>query len=246
MRGVRDVSVAHEAAEGNVMAEDLQLLIERLQREAVDEGQRRARAIVDEAEARAGVIVREAEANAERLLERAARDAEAFTERSTFALEQAGRDLLIAVSQAVERLLGSLVHESLMEELRPGLLAEMLGKMADAYAARGGRERRMQVLLGEDDIEELVRLYAQRYRDRVREGVELKLDNSVVKGFRLVMVDEHVEHDFTIDAIADALTHHLRPHLAKILPRSTPRVLQNGWDEAGGKPGQGRSAPERT
>jgi V/A-type H+/Na+-transporting ATPase subunit E len=167
------------------MAEDLQLLIERLQRDAVDEGQRRARGIVDEAEAKAVAIVRDAEAQAERLLERAAHDAEAFTERSTFALEQAGRDLLIAVSQAVERLLGGLVHESLMEELRPGLLAEMLAKMADAYAGRGGRERRMQVLLGEDDIEELVRLYAQRYRDRVREGVELKLDNSVVKGFRL-------------------------------------------------------------
>jgi V/A-type H+/Na+-transporting ATPase subunit E len=218
------------------MPEDLQLLIDRLQREAVDEGQRRARAIVEEAEARAAATVREAEAKAERLLERAAHDAEAFTERSTFALEQAGRDLLIAVSQSVERLLGSLVHESLMEELRPGLLAEMLAKMADAYASRGGRERRMQVLLGEDDVDQLVRLYAQRYRDRVREGVELKLDNSVVKGFRLTMVGEHVEHDFTIDAIAEALTHHLRPHLARILPRTTPRVLQNGWDVAGGTP----------
>jgi V/A-type H+/Na+-transporting ATPase subunit E len=224
------------------MPEDLQLLIDRLQREAVDEGQRRARTIVEEAEAKAAALVREAEAKAERLLERAAHDAEAFTERSTFALEQAGRDLLIVVSQSVERLLGSLVHESLMEELRPGLLAEMLAKMADAYAARGGRERRMQVLLGEDDVEELVRLYAQRYRDRVREGVELKLDNSVVKGFRLAMVDDHVEHDFTIDAIADALTHHLRPHLAKILPRSMPRVLRNGAAAPEAAPGQAPSS----
>ena len=208
------------------MPEDLQVLIERLQREAVDEGHRRARAIVEEAEAKAAALVREAEAKAERFLERAQHDAEAFTERSTFALEQAGRDLVIAVSQAVERLLAGLVHESLMEELRPGLLAEMLAKMADAYAMRSGRERRMDVLLGDDDLEEVARLYAQRYQDRVREGVELKLDNSVVKGFRIRMVEEHVEHDFTIEAIAEALTHHLRPHLARILPREAPKALR--------------------
>jgi V/A-type H+/Na+-transporting ATPase subunit E len=156
--------------------------------------------------------VRDAEAKAERLLERAEHDAEAFTERSTFALEQAGRDLLIAVSQSIERLLAGLVHESLMEELRPDLLAEMLVKMADAYAARGGRERRMAVLLGEDDLDALVGSTPSA-TGAPREGVELKLDNSVVKGFRVAIVDEHVEHDFTIDAIADALTHHLRPHL---------------------------------
>lgn len=215
------------------MPEDLQALIDRLQREAVDEGQRRARAIVEEAEARAAATIREAETKAARILERAEHDAEAYTERSTYALEQAGRDLVIAVSQAVERLLAGLVHESLEEELRPGLLAEMLTKMADAYAQRGGRERRMAVLLGADDLDEVVRLYAQRYRDRLPGGVELKLDNSVVKGFRVALVDEHIEHDFTIESIAEALTHHLRPHLAKILPREVAPVLRPGGNGAG-------------
>lgn len=212
------------------MPEDLQALIDRLQREAVDEGQRRARTIVEEAEARADALIREAEAKAARLLERAEHDAEAYTERSTYALEQAGRDLVIAVSQAVERLLAGLVHESLEEELRPGLLAEMLAKMAEAYARRGGRERRMTVLLGEDDLDEVVRLYAQRYRERLGTGIELKLDNSVIKGFRVVLADEHIEHDFTIESIAAALTHHLRPHLAKILPREVAPVLRPDGD----------------
>ncbi len=202
------------------MPEDLQALIDRVQRDAVDEGQRRARAIVAEAEATAASLVRDAEAKATASLERAERDALAFTERSSAALDQAGRDLLISVSQSIERLLAALVHESLTETLQPDLLAAMLVAMSDAYGARGGRERRMTVLLAPDDLDALVRLYAQRLRERLPHGVELRLDNSVVKGFRVAIVDEHVEHDFTIDAIADALTHHLRPHLARILPRS--------------------------
>ena len=218
------------------MPEDLQALIDRLQREAVDEGQRRAQATVAEAEARAEALVREAEEKAARVLERADRDAEAYTERSAHALEQAGRDLLIAVSHAVERLLAGLVHASLMETLKPELLAEMLTKMSEAYASRGGRERRMEVLLNEDDLESLVRLYAQSYRDRLQTGVELKLDNEIVKGFRVVMVEDHVEHDFTIDAIAEALTHHLRPHLARILPKVSPKALEL-LDKAPAEPG---------
>jgi V/A-type H+-transporting ATPase subunit E len=208
------------------MPEDLQALIDRLQRDAIEEGQRRAQAIVAEAEAKAEALVREAEDKGARLLERADRDAEAYTERSAHALEQAGRDLLIAVSHAVEKLLSGLVHASLMEELKPELLAEMLAKMSEAYVARGGRERRMHVLLNEADLEALVSLYAKRYRDRLYAGVELKLDNDIVKGFRVVMVGDHVEHDFTIDSIAEALTHHLRPHLARILPQVAPKALQ--------------------
>jgi V/A-type H+/Na+-transporting ATPase subunit E len=204
------------------MPEDLQALIDRLQREAVDEGQRRARTIVEEAEATAGALVREAEAAAARLLERAERDALAFTERSRLALEQAGRDLLITVDQALERSLAGLVHASLREELRPGLLAEMLVKMSAAYTAHGGRERRTAVLLGPDDLDEMVRLYRQRFREQLEGGIELRLERSVTKGFRVAIVEEHVEHDFTIDAIAEALSHHLRPHLAEILGRVAP------------------------
>jgi V/A-type H+/Na+-transporting ATPase subunit E len=204
------------------MAEDLQALIDRLQREAVDEGQRRARAIVEAAEAKAASLVREAEVDAAELLRRAERDAEAFTERSRVALEQAGRDVVINVRQAVEQLVAALAHESLARELRPELLAEMLLKMVDAYAARDGRERRMTALLGPDDADELIALFAQRYRERLREGVELRLDNSVVRGFRLRLVDEAVEHDFTETAIAEALTHHLRPHLARYLSATAP------------------------
>ncbi|TVR88130.1 MAG: hypothetical protein EA416_13735 [Trueperaceae bacterium] len=206
------------------MAEDLQVLIERLQREAVDEGQRRARVIVQEAEAKAATTVRNAEAEALRALERARHDAEAYTERSRLALEQAGRDLLISVGQSIDGLMANLVRESLQEELEPGLLGEMLVKMAEAYAARGGRERRLAVLLSAEDLDAMVELYSRRLADKLPHGIGLRLDNSVVKGFRVALVDEHVEHDLTIDAIAEALTHHLRPHLAKVLAQVAPEV----------------------
>lgn len=202
------------------MPEDLQALIDHLQRDAVEEGRRRANSIVAEAQAAADAKLRAAEAEAARLVRDAERDAEVFTERATVALEQAGRDLLIDVRQAIDELLSGLIHASLDEELRPGLLAEMLVKMADAYTAHGGRERRMAVLLNEDDLDALTNLYVQRYRERMAQGVELRLDDGVRRGYRVQMVDENVTHDFTIDAIAEELSRYLRPRLAEMLPKA--------------------------
>lgn len=223
------------------MAEDLQVLIERLQREAVDEGQRRARSIVEEAEATAAATIRDAEAAAQRLLERARRDAEAFTERSRVTLEQAGRDLLINVRQSIDGLMASLVHASLQEVLQPDLLGEMLVKMAEAYASRGGRERRLAVLLSADDLDAMVRLYSQRLAEKLPHGIGLRLDNGVVQGFRVALVDENVEHDLTIDAIAAALTHHLRPHLAELMQQVAPQVSPQAGPHERPQEGEGPS-----
>lgn len=206
------------------MPEALQSLIEKLQREAVEEGQRQAQIILAEARATAVQTVKEAEAKAQHILEQAEHDAKAFAERSTRALEQAGRDLLISVGQGVENILSGLVRESLQQALTPEVLREILLKMTEAYLVRGGRERRMTVLLNPEDHEQLVKYYAELYRQKLGQGVELRLDNEVVKGFRVAMDEGHIQHDFTLEAIAEALTFYLQPHLARIIPRSEPKL----------------------
>jgi V/A-type H+-transporting ATPase subunit E len=201
------------------MPEDLQALIDHLQRDAVEEGRRRADALVEKARAEADATVREAEARAATILADAEKEAERRVERGTVALEQAGRDLLITLHQAIRDLFAGLVREALDDELRPDLLGEMLTRMAEAYSAHGARERRMAVLLSEDDLDALAHLFTRRLREKLGRGVELRLDRSARRGFRVEMVDEHVTHDFTAGAIAEVLSDYLRPRLAEMLPR---------------------------
>lgn len=206
------------------MPEDLQALIDHLQRDAVEEGRRRAAALVDEARADAEARVRSADERAARILADAEREAERRVERGTVALEQAGRDLLITLRQAIDELFAGLVRTSLEEKLDPELIATMLARMAEAYTAHGGRERRMAVLLNDDDLDALAHHYARRLREKLDVGVELRLDGTVRRGFRVEMVDEHVTHDFTVDAIAEVLSDYLRPRLAEMLPRVAVRL----------------------
>jgi V/A-type H+-transporting ATPase subunit E len=50
-------------------------------------------------------------------------------------------------------------------------------------------------------------------------GLELHVDNEILKGFRVSFADDHAYLDFTNEAIADSLTAFLRPKLAEIVSR---------------------------
>ncbi len=230
------------------MPEDLQALIDHLQHDAVEEGQRRARELIEGAEAKATARLRAAEAEAARLVAQAERDAAVYTERSTVALEQAGRDLLITLRHAIDDLLAGLLREELERASSPELIADMLVRMADAYTAHGGRERRMAVLLNEDDLDALVGFTAQRYRERLGQGIELRLDPDGTRGFRIEIVDEHVTHDLTIDAIVEELRGYLQPRLAELLPRAAVRLARAEAPEAPEVPeaGERSDAPAAT
>ncbi|HKI59069.1 MAG TPA: hypothetical protein VKA00_07645 [Trueperaceae bacterium] len=204
------------------MPEALQSLIDKLQGEVVDDARHKADAIVAEAKAEADRRLAAADAEARKLRDSAERDAASMREHGERALEQAGRDLLIAVRRGVEDVVMRLVDDSLEEALTPETLREMLLAMAEAYAQRSGPDRRMSVLLSPDDREQLARFYADQYREKLQQGVEIRVGRDIEKGFRVTLTGDHVEHDFTLRAIADVLSEMLRPELARMLTAETP------------------------
>lgn len=202
------------------MAIELQHLIDRINQEAVEKGEQEANRIVARAREQAAALVREGEAAARAHLDKAEKDSEVFVERSTRTLEQAARDLLISVGQAVENIIADIVSDATDEALDPDTLKRMMVKMAQAYAERNGTESRIEVLVGKDDQAELVRFFARQYRHRLVRGLNIRADAGVRRGFRVILDNDRVHHDFTRPAIAEALGNFLRPHLAEIVFRA--------------------------
>ena len=208
------------------MAEELQHLIDRIQKEAVQSAEDKAGQILSQAKEKAAAMVKDAEAKAQALLVKADRDAEAYTERSTKALEQAARDLLISVGQGVENILRDIVDESVDKALALDVLKQMLVKMAEAYAARQGDESRIELLISPQDQKDLIQFFADQYKAKMLHGVTVHVDNNVFKGFKVSFVDSHVYHDFSKEAIAESLVSFLRPQLAEIVHRVARKESQ--------------------
>lgn len=200
------------------MAEELQHLIDRFQKEAVDAAEKKAADIVAKAKQEAATVVREAEEKAKKTLEKADHDAEAFTVRSIKTLEQAARDLLITVGKGVENIISEVVTADVKEAMTIKVLEQMLVKLAAASAERPD-ENEISVLLSKEDQAGLVQYCEARHSELLRKGVELKGVNDIFKGFKICYVNGTAYHEFTYSAIADAVSNFLRPHLAEIVHR---------------------------
>ncbi len=200
------------------MAEQLQPLLDQIRKEGIEKADSEAAEILSQAKEKAAQMVRDAEAKAKALVAKAKTDSEVFTQRSIVTLEQSARDVLITVGQGIENILSEIVTASVEEALGVEVLEKMMVSMAKSCADQHG-ETRIELLVSESDQAELVKFFASKYSDKMVEGLELHVDNEILKGFKVSFADDHVYLDFTQEAIAEALTAFLRPKLAAIVGR---------------------------
>jgi V/A-type H+-transporting ATPase subunit E len=212
------------------MPESLQDLIVRIQQDGVERAEAQARIILDEARKKANAMVRDAEAVARTKVAQAQRDADLFTERSIRAIGQAARDVVIAVERAVSVMLEQTLRGEVASALTTETVSRMVETVVSAYAGSG--QNRLDILLEPEQQRALLALIRTRFAALLQKGVEIRADSNVVSGFRAVLADRHVQHDFTGESITQALSQVLRPHQAEVLRKSL-ESLQNQESPSG-------------
>ena len=201
------------------MAEELQHLIERIRKEGVESGEKAAESLVAEAKQKAAKIVADAQKQAKDLVAKAETDSAAFAERGQATLRQEARDLLISVGGAIGKVVGGIVEAKVGAALTPDLMAQMLLKLAEAYAKDGGAGG-MVAMLGEADAAAVKAAFAKEYQNKLAAGIQIESDREIFQGFRAGAKDGQVFHDFTKEAIAESLANFLRPELAQIVKKA--------------------------
>lgn len=197
------------------MAEELQSLIDRIQREAVDTGEQQAAKIVSQAREKAAALVKDAEAQAAVIIDKATNEARQLTQRGQQALAQSARDLLITVGSGVEKIFSSIVADSIDKAMNIESLQALLAKVVEAYVKGGGRAQAIEVALAPADRTALESFFKQRFAESLSAGMEITVDPRTAKGFKIRLRDKKIEHDFSREAIADAVAAFLRPALAE-------------------------------
>ena len=180
------------------MAEELQQLLEKIQRDGVDKANAEAKAIVDKANADAKAIVEKAQA-----------DADAFAERAKTTVGNAARDTVIEVKNGVEKLFADL----LAKDVRSALSASAVNLAGEAIKALATGSTDVQVAANA----QLADALRAQLAANAAGGVKVVTDESVGAGFSVRLDGGRVEHDFSEKAIAAALAKRLRPDLAKIV-----------------------------
>lgn len=212
------------------MTEELQGLLDRIQKDGVDKAEAEAKTIADRAKQLANETREQAEKEAANIRQKAEQDAEAFAVRGRHALEQAARDVVLSLHEAINTTLASLVKGDVAKILDGDAVAGLLSQVLEAYSRDSTGSTPIEVLVPADIKGRIVEHFMARLSETVGKGVEIKSVDDIMAGFRVSFVNDRVEHDFSDASIADALCRILRPHLADVVRNAVKEKTQEKSD----------------
>lgn len=193
------------------MTEDLQQLLEKIQRDGVDKARAEASSILENATNEAASLIASAKAEADKIKTDANVEAEAYATRAGETISQSARDVLLYVEKSVTALMEELLQKDVNTALNSEeITAALVQEAVKTYMS--GKES-IEIAAAEKMVEAL----RAKLAVAASEGVNIVIDKTTGSGFRVKLADGRIEHDFTGKAVADAIAKQLRPELAALL-----------------------------
>lgn len=188
------------------MSQDLQGLLEKINRDGIEKAEAKAAEIIAEAKAKAAEIVKAANEEAARAKADAKVAADDFAARADETVKQAARDTVLKVREAITALL-------------EGVLVKDVEKaLADEAVALSLVNEAIKDLTGSVEIAAGAKLAASLKASLAARGeISIVTDESNYSGFSVKIDGGRVEHAFTAEVVAEELAKRLRPELARLL-----------------------------
>jgi len=188
------------------MAEDLQSLLEKINREGVEKAQAKADEIVAAAKAKADALIKSAHEEADKSKADAEKAAADYAARAAETVKQSARDTVLKVEESVTQLLTNLLAKDVDAALAK---PETVGALV-ADAIKG--------LAGTAEVALPAQLAPALKAQLAAQGnVTVVMDETLGTGFSVRLDNGRVEHAFTGEAVATELAKRLRPDLAKLV-----------------------------
>lgn len=186
--------------------DDLQSLLEKINREGVEKADAEAKKIIAEAQAKADAIVQNAREEAAKAKADAEKDAAIYAERAAETIRQSARDIVIGVKDSISNLLEGMLTKNVEKALADE-------KTATELVAAAIRE-----LTGSGEITCGPKLAAALNAQLAALGAFTVItDESSDAGFTVKQDNGRVEHAFTAEVITAEMVKRLRPDLAALL-----------------------------
>lgn len=203
------------------MAEEIKILIEKIQQEGVKVAEDKARQIEDEAKERAEQIVEEAKNKAGKILNEARDSVSKMEEKQKTLLAQAARDLLLVLRKEINAVFEGIISVHLKDTLTPEALTKIITTLVKDYGAQGKNE--IIVSLKKEDLEALEKGFLRKLQEETKKGITLKASDELNAGFVISFDAGKSQCDFSDKALADYIGSYLKPKLAEILKEATAK-----------------------
>ena len=188
------------------MAEELQSLIEKINRDGVEKANAEAERIVSAAKEQASALLKSAKDEAAKQAAEAAKKADESAAHAQETMKQSARDAIKSVQDAVQKALEKL------------LTADVETALADPATATAVVGDAVRELVGTGEVTAGPKIAAALKAQLASQpNFTVVLDETLGAGFTVKLDGGRVEYDFTAATIAAELSKRLRPDLAKLM-----------------------------
>ena len=202
----------------------LQELIDKIKKDGVASAEAKAQEIIAEAEKKAASIISSAEEKADSIIKSGKAETERMEKASIDAIRQAGRNLLISFRDGVNAQLSALIATETSKVYNADMLKTLIPETVKAWASKDDANS-LSVLLSEKDLKELEKDLGAALKEQINSGLEIKLDNSLTKGFRIGTKDGSAFYDFSAESVADLFSAYLNPKTSAIMKEAAKEGL---------------------
>ncbi len=201
------------------MAEQLQELLERINREGVEKAERKAAEIVSAAGEKAKQIVEEAEKRAADREAAAEEAAGKLKDNAEKAIGQSARNVLLSLEEEVRKYFDRILQEAVGKSLDQKALTAAIMKLIEKAGGEIRGDDKGEVSLSPEDAKKISDGLLARFRQQVEGKLEIKPVPGVEAGFTISFDGGKSSYDFTDDGLRELLTTYLSPHLKEIISR---------------------------
>jgi V/A-type H+-transporting ATPase subunit E len=199
------------------MPEELENLLERIQKDGLEKADAEAGRILEKARAEADAILAKARTDAAAMVARAEKQASDFEDRARKTLRHASRDFMLLIGEALQSTLDSIVAREVASALDSRALGDIIQSLISEYFLR--RAGGVEIILPESRRKEVADFLLARFREEIGKGIEIR-GGGMVSGFKVREVNGDILHDLSAEAIADSLSKLLRPHLGEVVKQA--------------------------
>ncbi len=201
------------------MAEQLQELLERINREGVEKAEKKAAAIVAEAEAKAREIVESAEKRAAEREAAAETAAGRLKENAEKAIGQSARNVMLSLEDEVRKYFDRILTTAIGESLTPEAMTAAILKLVEKAAAQIGGDESVEIGIAPGDAKKISDGLLAGFRKEAEGKLTINPVPSVEAGFTISFDGGKSSYDFTDTGLRDLLSTYLSPHLKEIISR---------------------------
>lgn len=197
------------------MAEDLQGLLNRIHADGVKKAEDEKARILADAKAEAERILADAKAKAEEFSKKAEGDAAASETRAKATIQQASRDVVIALKSELLSRLRAVVKDCVGQAMTPDLMGKIVLEMVKSHREKNpSGELGVETLLTKKDLDEMERLLKGGLLANLQAKPEMSLGHDFAAGLKIGFKGSDVFFDFSDEALADMICEFVGPKLA--------------------------------